>query len=252
MRLLTIIFSVILILNCKKSGGIQPTAELPNPKKASNEIYYTLPKNGTNLRSEPNVNSAIKALLPQNTKVNFVDMGDFAEIENQKDRWFEVEHNGTRGWIFGSLLSVLPSSANLNAFIGGCLRDGCETCDAIRFIPGGKVHMALECHFGSAKGVWKIENNSITADVTILPGCYDSCLAPEENPGFVNDKRPDAYERASQAFVDRNRHNLKLRFTQQSDGSFDYEILSSDRKPEQAEYIPPRPLGRMRHYAVTK
>jgi len=242
----------LILAQCKKPPVSDQNIDKPATQPNAKLKYFTTAKAGTNLRSLPNLKSKIIAVIPQNATVHFLKYGEYAEIDGIKDRWYEIEYEALHGWAFGGLLSYIPMNFDFASFSSGCLREDCQTCDSIRFVPGGKTYVALGCHFGHAEGTWRIEKNSIIAELTVLPSCYDSCLVPEVNPGFNADMGEGVYSRASEAFVLRNKHDITLRFIQLSDGSLDYEIIKSNRTKDQDDSLPPKPLGRMRHYYVSK
>lgn len=251
MRIVFLLLSYSFLF-CKKAPEFQKQRDLTRERPVTNFKYFVTSRNGANLHHEPSTNGKVLAVIPFNTEVLYISKGDYAEIEGIQDRWFEVDFKGLRAWLFGGLLSSVSNNLSLAEFHGGCLREDCRTCDAIRFVPGGQIFLALGCHDGQGEGTWRVESNAIMAEVTFLPGCYDSCMPPGETVSFSTPEGNRKYSAASKAYVEKHKYMMKLKFFIKSDSTFDYEILSSSRPVDQVVYVPPKPIGRMRHFAVSK
>jgi uncharacterized protein YgiM (DUF1202 family) len=69
------------------------------------ETAKVISPNGLNLRDSPNSNGNIIQAIPYNETVRIIEKnGNLETISGQSSNWFNVEYNGTAGWIWSGYL----------------------------------------------------------------------------------------------------------------------------------------------------
>jgi hypothetical protein len=64
---------------------------------------------GVNLRSEPNSSSSVLATIPYDETVTILSKGEQSEtIGGKTGNWYEVEYDGTKGWLFSAFVELNP------------------------------------------------------------------------------------------------------------------------------------------------
>ncbi len=71
-------------------------------------LLYVIPenKNPVILYKKPDIQSNVIKKYMGNTKLRFVNKGDVQYIKGCKDYWYQIDQNGTKGWIFGHFTSL--------------------------------------------------------------------------------------------------------------------------------------------------
>ncbi len=89
---------------------IEPALVLPpTPVLAMSIRWAVVAVDGLRLRDRPDQTGRILLSLTEGSRVEVLARTpDAMEIDGQTDYWYQVNHNGLRGWTFGAFLTEVP------------------------------------------------------------------------------------------------------------------------------------------------
>lgn len=110
MRLLWPAAAVLFLAGC---SGPSPYAGLklpPTPVLTIETSYGVVDYPLLRVRTEPVADAALVTMLRAGAIVEIVTSSSSEEtIEGKTNRWYQVQYQGRRGWVFGSYLKVFDS-----------------------------------------------------------------------------------------------------------------------------------------------
>jgi hypothetical protein len=110
MRLLWSALAVLVLAGC---SGPRPYAGLklpPTPVLTIETSYGVVDFPLLRVRTDPVSDAALVTMLRAGAIVEIVTSSSNEEtIEGKTDRWYQVQYQGRRGWVFGSYLKVFDS-----------------------------------------------------------------------------------------------------------------------------------------------
>lgn len=191
-RLLFLFLLVIFFTTCNKvditkeiEHTIQPEEEkpieVPQRKKINGKVMYANSSEGLRIRSNPGLENERIGLLQFTEKVTLLEESEGCEnIDGIDGQWFLISNGNIQGWVFGGYLSEhFPDSF----FSGSWFHDKVVpagdresgTLSIWNFMYGlfysfnknGNVTYGLESTSFGGKGVWSIENDIISIDITL-------------------------------------------------------------------------------------
>jgi uncharacterized protein YraI len=90
------------------SNQVRPTATPRPANSASNPVleqrYIAGSSTTVNIRQQPNTEAAIVTRLTFGTRIN---------VLKAQGSWYQIEHDGTKGWVLGSLTTENPPIADV-------------------------------------------------------------------------------------------------------------------------------------------
>lgn len=97
-----------------EAPNIQPALELPpTPVLAMSTRWAVVHAAVLRLRDEPALTGEVLSWLPEGTRVEVLMRApDTVEIEGQTDHWYQVNHNGVRGWTFGAFITEVTAGTD--------------------------------------------------------------------------------------------------------------------------------------------
>lgn len=95
----------------------RPALDLPpTPVLAMSTRWAVVLAEVLRLRSEPTLNGQVLSWLPEGTRVEVLMRAPEAvEVDGQTDYWYQVNHNGVRGWTFGAFIAEVAVQAGTGA-----------------------------------------------------------------------------------------------------------------------------------------
>jgi hypothetical protein len=110
MRLFGIALALFLLTAC---SGARPYAGLklpPTPVLTIQTFYGVIDFAYVRVRSEPLPDAPLATMLRGGSIVEIVSSSSNEEtIEGKSDRWYQIQFEGRRGWVFGSYLKIFDS-----------------------------------------------------------------------------------------------------------------------------------------------
>ena len=102
-----LLLSLTLGLGACGSPKIEPALVLPpTPVLAMSTRWAVVDVDGLRLREKPDQTGRILLSLTEGARVEILARtADATEIDGQTDYWYQVNHNGLRGWTFGAFLT---------------------------------------------------------------------------------------------------------------------------------------------------
>ena len=131
MRLFGIALALFLLTAC---SGARPYAGLklpPTPVLTIQTFYGVIDFAYVRVRSEPLPDAPLATMLRGGSIVEIVSSSNNEEtIEGKSDRWYQIQFQGRRGWVFGSYLKIFDSLDKArNAAKAGPKSDTDQTSD---------------------------------------------------------------------------------------------------------------------------
>ncbi len=113
-----LLLSLTLGLGACGSPKIEPALVLPpTPVLAMSIRWAVVDVDGLRLREKPDQTGRILLSLTEGARVEILARTpDAMEIDGQTDYWYQVNHNGLRGWTFGAFLTEVPGLAEVSAY----------------------------------------------------------------------------------------------------------------------------------------
>lgn len=108
---------------------VRPALDLPpTPVLAMATRWAVVHAEMLRLRGEPTLDSQVLSWLPEGTRVEvLLRAPEAVEVDGQIDYWFQVNHNGVRGWTFGAFITEVAVHAGTGASAGAGAADAAET-----------------------------------------------------------------------------------------------------------------------------
>lgn len=102
-----LLLTLPLALGACGAPKIEPALVLPpTPVLAMSTRWAVIDVDGLRLRDKPDRTGRILLSLTEGARVEILMRGaDAMEIDGQTDYWYQVNHNGLRGWAFGAFLT---------------------------------------------------------------------------------------------------------------------------------------------------
>ncbi len=99
---------------------VRPALDLPpTPVLAMSTRWAVVHAEVLRLRSEPTLNGQVLSWLPEGTRVEVLMRAPEAvEVDGQTDYWYQVNHNGVRGWTFGAFITDVAVQAGTDDAAG--------------------------------------------------------------------------------------------------------------------------------------
>lgn len=99
--------AVLFVTGCQPQkipdGLVLPPTHLKTLQTSWAVIDFPL----LNIRKEPHRTSDQVTMLRVGTIVEILSStADFDEIDEKKDRWYQIQHLGMRGWVFGAYVKI--------------------------------------------------------------------------------------------------------------------------------------------------
>lgn len=97
-----------------EAPNIQPALDLPpTPVLAMSTRWAVVHAAVLRLRDEPALTGEVLSWLPEGTRVEVLMRApDAVEVEGQTDYWYQVNHNGVRGWTFGAFITEVTAGTD--------------------------------------------------------------------------------------------------------------------------------------------
>jgi len=107
------VFIVVAALVLASCSGSHPYAGLklpPTPVLTIQTYYGVVDFAYIRVRNEPLPDAALVTMLRSGSIVEIVTSSGTEEtIEGKTDRWYQIQYQGRRGWVFGSYLKIFDS-----------------------------------------------------------------------------------------------------------------------------------------------
>ncbi|MDR1308278.1 MAG: SH3 domain-containing protein [Treponema sp.] len=120
--------------------------------------YYVNSYSGLYVRSGPSVSSNKIMLLSNNAEVVVIKRGESDSIDGIESFWFEINYNGTIGWVYGGYLSLETASERIIGNWWGGYGDTRDMYINHVFRADGDYSLGFLESEG-ALGTWKIKEN---------------------------------------------------------------------------------------------
>ena len=119
-----LLLSLILGLGACGSPKIEPALVLPpTPVLAMSIRWAVVDVDGLRLREKPDQTGRILLSLAEGARVEILARTpDAMEIDGRTDYWYQVNHNGLRGWTFGAFLTEVTGLTEASGLTEGSTR----------------------------------------------------------------------------------------------------------------------------------
>ncbi len=105
-----------VVAACEAPKIQQALALPPTPVLAMSTRWAVVQAAVLRLRDEPTLNGQVLSWLPEGTRVEvLMRTPDTVDVDGQTDHWYQVNHNGVRGWTFGAFITVVTAHAGTAA-----------------------------------------------------------------------------------------------------------------------------------------
>ena len=110
MRLFGIALALALLAGCSGSGPYAGLKLPATPVLTIQTFYGVIDFAYVRVRSEPLPDAPLATMLRGGAIVEIVSSSSNEEtIEGKSDRWYQIQFQGRRGWVFGSYLKIFDS-----------------------------------------------------------------------------------------------------------------------------------------------
>jgi len=110
MRSIWAVAAAVLLAGCSGSNPYAGLKLPPTPVLTIQTFYGVVDFAYIRVRNEPLSDSALVTMLRAGSIVEIVTSSSNEEtIEGKTDRWYQVQFQGRRGWVFGSYLKIFDS-----------------------------------------------------------------------------------------------------------------------------------------------
>jgi len=100
----------LLLAGCSGSSPYHGLKLPPTPVLTIQALYGVVDFAYIRVRSEPTSDASLVTMLRSGSIVEIVTSSSSEEtIEGKTDRWYQIEYQGRRGWVFGSYLKIFDS-----------------------------------------------------------------------------------------------------------------------------------------------
>lgn len=96
-----IILTALLLIQCDKKQEQLPQTN----KQLSSYLWVKTAGGGLHLRNKPSVSGSKILLIPNGSRVEFLQQGKTTIISGKKGSWKKIRYNGQEGWSFGAYLT---------------------------------------------------------------------------------------------------------------------------------------------------
>ena len=125
--LLLVAAGAVLAACRKQETGARQLTLPPTSVISTSERYGIIAADSLRVRAQPSVRAEVLAHFRRGEVVQVVERGEHQErVAGNLAYWFEVNHQGVRGWVFGSHLELFPPGT-----------DSAEVRDRARVVRGG-------------------------------------------------------------------------------------------------------------------
>jgi hypothetical protein len=105
-----LLWAVVLLAGCSGSSPYQGLKLPPTPVLTIQALFGVVDFAYIRVRSEPGSDAPLVTMLRAGAIVEIVTSSSSEEtIEGKTDRWYQIEYQGRRGWVFGSYLKIFDS-----------------------------------------------------------------------------------------------------------------------------------------------
>lgn len=104
------LFVFLLFISCSGSSPYAGLKLPPTPVLTIQTYYGVVNFAYIRVRNEPLPDAALVTMLRAGSIVEIVTSSSNEEtIEGKTDRWYQIQYQGRRGWVFGSYLQIFDS-----------------------------------------------------------------------------------------------------------------------------------------------
>jgi hypothetical protein len=123
--------AVFVLAGCSGSNPYAGLKLPPTPVLTIQTYYAVVDFAYIRVRNEPMPDAALVTMLRAGSIVEIVTSSSTEEtIEGKTDRWYQIQYQGRRGWVFGSYLKIFDSLDKArNAAKAGPKPDASQTKD---------------------------------------------------------------------------------------------------------------------------
>ena len=102
--------AVLLLAGCNGSSQYAGLKLPPTPVLTIQTFYGVVDFAYIRVRTEPLPDAPLATMLRSGAIVEIVTSSSNEEtVEGKTDRWYEIQYQGRRGWVFGSYLKIFDS-----------------------------------------------------------------------------------------------------------------------------------------------
>ena len=110
MKLFWAVVAVVVVAGCSGSNPYAGLKLPPTPVLTIQTYYGVVDFAYIRVRNEPLPDAALVTMLRSGSIVEIVTSSSNEEtIEGKSDRWYQIQYQGRRGWVFGSYLKIFDS-----------------------------------------------------------------------------------------------------------------------------------------------
>jgi len=110
MKLFWLAAAALILAGCSGSNPYSGLKLPPTPVLTIQTFYGVVDFAYIRVRNEPLPDSALVTMLRSGSIVEIVTSSSSEEtIEGKTDRWYQIQFQGRRGWVFGSYLKIFDS-----------------------------------------------------------------------------------------------------------------------------------------------
>jgi len=110
MKSLWAALAALMLAGCSGSNGYAGLKLPPTPVLTIQTFYGVVDFAYIRVRSDPLPDAALVTMLRAGSIVEIVTSSSNEEtIEGKTDRWYQIQFEGRRGWVFGSYLQIFDS-----------------------------------------------------------------------------------------------------------------------------------------------
>lgn len=101
---------LLLLAGCSGQGQYSGLKLPPTPVLTIQTYYGVVDFAYIRVRNEPKPDAGLVTMLRSGAIVEIVTSSSTEEtIEGKTDRWYQIQYQGRRGWVFGSYLKIFDS-----------------------------------------------------------------------------------------------------------------------------------------------
>ena len=107
-------------LSCRREAPVESILVPPTPVLSVRSSWGVVTSPFLRIREEPYQRAKILAHLRKGSVLEIISYTEEkVVIEDEFAYWYQVSHEGLRGWVFGAYLEILDSSIKARVFAGG-------------------------------------------------------------------------------------------------------------------------------------
>jgi hypothetical protein len=101
---------LFVLAGCSGDSSYKGLKLPPTPVLTIQALYGVIDFAYIRVRSDPKPDASLVTMLRAGAIVEIVTSSSNEEtIEGKTDRWYQIEYQGRRGWVFGSYLKIFDS-----------------------------------------------------------------------------------------------------------------------------------------------